>query len=88
MRRGTTTTLILKVDHIVGNDVTVIIEQKDVIIKKEKNILDGNTIAVTLTQSETLSLKSGLAYIYALGSDWESEKKKIYIKEILYEGVI
>lgn len=88
MRRGTTTTLVLNVEHDVENDTTVIIEQGDTIIKKKKIVTDGNMMAVTLTQRETISLKKGTAYIYVVGSDWESEKKKLYVNEILYEGVI
>lgn len=100
MRRGTTPTLTIEALNV---DLTsfqnmVLIRQGSYLIKRKKVVAeyaeDVSTLSVTLTQKETLALKSGkLAYVQVRfinedGVAGGTEEAEVPVKDILEDVVI
>ena len=99
MIRGTTPDYILTVDRdLTGMTVFVTISQAGVkvtLTNEDMTIVGGetSTIALRLTQQQTLGLRSGTAsvqvrFIDAAGTAWATDIKTLNVSPVLLERVI
>lgn len=99
MYRGTTPTIVINVtgEDFAGSTVYVTLEQGNLELTKTDAVItptsEGSTVAVFLTQEETLMFGSGVAkiqirWIDGSGIAKASPIKNINIDPVLLEGVI
>lgn len=98
MKRGTTPTIVITVtgcDMGLFDRVYIAIQQNgNTIVKKMEDVrIEGNTVTLTLTQEETLSLQTGDVQIQMRartgdGTAVASEIRTVPVDRILQEGVI
>lgn len=98
MTRGTTPSYIITIkdlDDLAGNHVEVDIKQGAALLQFEDDdvIIDENTIKITLTQEQTLTLSAGSAKLQVRGirqdgTAWASNIITVPVNPILRAGVI
>jgi hypothetical protein len=98
MTRGTTPSYIITIkdlDDLAGNHVEVDIKQGAALLQFEDDdvIIDENTIKITLTQEQTLTLSAGSAKLQVRGirqegTVWASSIITVPVNPILRAGLI